>query len=245
MKNTKNIEISVITVCYNAEKTIEKTIESVINQNCESCEYIIIDGGSTDGTLNIINKYIDDINIVISEKDNGIAHAFNKGILNSSGSYINFLNADDYYEENVLNNMLDIIESGTMLAWGNTYTLNVNERKSHKKHHQKSICTSFPFSQCSLFYNKKYFEQFGIFNSQYTIAMDIDLLFRGFFKVKKQEFEFYISTQREGGVSDKYRLKGYIQYFNIAKKECGYLKSAYGFLYKLLSFVAYILKIRH
>lgn len=101
--------ISVVTVCFNAVKDIEKTILSVINQTYENIEYIIIDGGSTDGTVDIIKKYADRITYWISEPDKGIYDAMNKGIKVATGGWINFMNAGDEFAENdVLKNIFDI-----------------------------------------------------------------------------------------------------------------------------------------
>lgn len=91
------MKISVITVCYNSSDMLERTVKSVLEQTFESVEYIIIDGGSTDSTLEIINRYKSDIDIVVSEKDNGIYDAMNKGIRLASGDWINFKNAGDCF----------------------------------------------------------------------------------------------------------------------------------------------------
>lgn len=101
-------KISIITVVYNGEKYLEETIKSVIDQTYDNIEYIIIDGGSSDGTLEIIKKYEDRIDYWVSEQDNGIYDAMNKGIKAFSGDYINFLNAGDSFVSNeVLTKVFD------------------------------------------------------------------------------------------------------------------------------------------
>ena len=97
-----NVKISIVTVCFNSVKTIEQTIKSVINQSYKYIEYIIIDGGSTDGTLDIIRKYESYISYWVSEPDKGIYDAMNKGINVASGELIAFINSDDWYDENAI-----------------------------------------------------------------------------------------------------------------------------------------------
>lgn len=98
--NLTRCKISIITVCYNAAAELEETILSVINQTFQDYEYIIIDGGSKDGTLDIINKYKDKITFWISEPDKGIYDAMNKGLNYASGEWINFMNAGDIFTNN-------------------------------------------------------------------------------------------------------------------------------------------------
>jgi glycosyltransferase involved in cell wall biosynthesis len=108
----KSTKISIITVVYNGEKYLEKTIRSIINQTYENIEYVIIDGGSTDGTVNIIKKYENNIDYWISESDNGIYDAMNKGVDLASGEWINFMNAGDvFYSKEVVNNIFENEES--------------------------------------------------------------------------------------------------------------------------------------
>jgi len=94
-------KITIITVVKNNKDTLERCIKSVLNQNYENLEYIIIDGNSSDGTSEIINKYKNNISKLISEEDNGIWDAMNKGIISANGDVIGFLNSDDYYFDNV------------------------------------------------------------------------------------------------------------------------------------------------
>lgn len=108
-------KFSVITVCYNAQAVIEDTIQSVISQTYHHIEYIIIDGGSKDGTLNIINRYRDRIAIVISEPDRGLYDAMNKGIRLATGDYLCFLNAgDSFHEDDTLLQMIHSIHENQL-----------------------------------------------------------------------------------------------------------------------------------
>ena len=96
-------KISIITVVKNSSNTIEKTIQSLLSQKYKNVEYLVIDGNSTDGTLEILNKYKENISLLISEEDKGIWNAMNKGVSLAKGDIIGFLNADDIYYENSLN----------------------------------------------------------------------------------------------------------------------------------------------
>jgi glycosyltransferase involved in cell wall biosynthesis len=112
MTNKKPL-ITIITVVYNGEKHLEQTIKSVINQNYKNIEYIIIDGVSTDGTLDIIKKYEEYIDYWVSEPDEGIYDAMNKGIGLANGEFINFMNADDWFVDTkfkTVNNYIKFLE---------------------------------------------------------------------------------------------------------------------------------------
>ena len=113
--------ISVVTVSYNAVATIEQTILSVINQTYPNIEYIIIDGGSTDGTVDIIKKYADKIAYWVSEPDKGIYDAMNKGINVATGEWINFMNCgDSFYNDTVLEDVFKIADFSSDIIYGNT-----------------------------------------------------------------------------------------------------------------------------
>lgn len=116
------MKISVITVCYNAADTLEVTMQSVLEQTYRDIEYIIIDGGSTDGTDDIIRKYEDQIAYWVSEPDRGIYDAMNKGIKVATGEWVNFMNAGDrFYDEKVVENLFEeTIEAKFACVFGDT-----------------------------------------------------------------------------------------------------------------------------
>ena len=114
-----NVKISVVTVCYNAVKELERTILSVLNQTYDNVEYIVIDGGSTDGTVEIIKKYADRLAYWVSEPDKGIYDAMNKGIKVATGDWINFMNAGDYFcNENVMCDVYSLLDDEYDIIYG-------------------------------------------------------------------------------------------------------------------------------
>ena len=130
--------ISIVTVVYNGKVFLEETILSIINQTYKNIEYIIIDGGSTDGTVDIIKKYENKISYWISEKDNGIYDAMNKGIKKSTGEWINFMNAGDlfndnnvltnFYNKSLINDNVDFFYSDSVTEKGDKYICNKDKR---------------------------------------------------------------------------------------------------------------------
>lgn len=113
--------VSIITVCFNAVNDIEETIQSVINQTYENIEYIIVDGGSKDGTIDIIQKYESHIAKWVSEPDKGIYDAMNKAIELASGKWLNFMNAGDYFvDHHVIANILNWFDSDSDILYGDT-----------------------------------------------------------------------------------------------------------------------------
>lgn len=125
-------KITIITVTYNSAKTLRQTIESVVSQTYNNIEYIIIDGGSTDGTVDIIKEHADKIAYWISEPDKGIYDAFNKGIIAATGEYIEFLGSDDsLYAKDTIEKVVAEIEENTDILSGGVIC--VNERQKIEK----------------------------------------------------------------------------------------------------------------
>lgn len=195
--------ISIITVSYNAVSTIENTILSVINQTYPNIEYIIIDGGSTDGTVDIIKKYQERISFWVSEPDEGIYDAMNKGIAIATGKWINFMNSGDMFYANdtvekvvkSLRTSIDVLYGDTMLkfSWG------VFERKAlplcmMEKH--------LPFSHQSSFIKMDLMKS-QLYDLQYRICADYNFFYSSFkagkiFKYKPLLVSVY---EAEEGVS--------------------------------------------
>ena len=140
------MKISIITVSYNAVTTIEQTISSVVNQSYPDIEYIIIDGGSTDGTVDVIRKYEDRIAYWVSEPDGGIYAAMNKGISVATGDYVYFLGADDCLADyDVISNVVDDIkiETADIYSYG-VYMVSENAKQKYIGNKERLKNTSFP-----------------------------------------------------------------------------------------------------
>lgn len=199
-------EISIITVCLNDKIGLEKTIQSVITQTFYDYEFIIVDGGSTDGSLEVLNKYSDRITNWVSEKDMGIYDAMNKGISKSKGRYCLFLNAGDYLaEENVLEEFYkwgrkeDIVYGDMILKnKGNTETL----MKSPDSVSMRRMLADTIWHPVS-FINRKLFEQYGQYDLQFRIVADYEFFVRTIIKEKVTTFHIpkVISIFDDSGIS--------------------------------------------
>ncbi|MBN2781671.1 MAG: glycosyltransferase, partial [Campylobacterales bacterium] len=171
--------VSIITVVYNGEKFLEDTIKSVINQSYDNVEYIIIDGGSTDGTVEIIKKYEAQIDYWVSEKDNGIYDAMNKGISLVTGDIIGLINADDWYEKNTVELIISVINENDKfdVVYGLIrYIKNEQELKIEAQNHHFLSDRMIPHPTC--FIKSKVYKKLGNYVNDYKSASDYDLLVR-------------------------------------------------------------------
>lgn len=202
------IKISIITIVWNGMPFVEKTIKSVLKQNYSNLEYIVIDGGSTDGTVDVIKSRESGITKWISEKDEGIADAFNKGLSFATGDYILFLNADDALSDaNILKKVAGEILSNDYpaLLYGD---YDILERDSGEfMYHgrvtfspQKLIYGQVLPHPC-LFTSRRYFEEYGNFDTGFKIAMDYEWLLRGGLKERIVHVPLLITNVRNGGIS--------------------------------------------
>ena len=164
----KNICVSIITVCFNSEKTIERTIKSVLEQTYKKLEYIIVDGKSTDKTLEIVEKYrplFKGRMKVISEPDQGIYDAMNKGICNASGELIGIINSDDYYETDTVENVVAAMkDEDYQILYGMLRVIKENEdtRVIVMPKHENLENEMLAHPTC--FVTKKVYSDFGIYD---------------------------------------------------------------------------------
>lgn len=213
--------VSIITVVYNGEKFLEETIQSIINQTYNNVEYIIIDGGSTDGTVDIIKKHTSSIDYWISEKDNGIYDAMNKGIVVATGEWINFMNAGDGFTDNgmlekiFINNDLKKID----VVYGNHNVIYPNKTRIAKAGNIKDIWKGSQFCHQSAFVSSK-IHKANKFNLSNRIGADFEL-FYSLYKQKKsfQYIDIIVVNYSAGGLSDIKRVDSIVGWWNVVEKD--------------------------
>jgi len=206
-------KITIITACYNSEKTIEQTIQSVLNQTYDNIEYIVIDGASTDGTMEIVEKYRDRIDIIVSEEDDGVYDAFNKGIKVATGDFINFMNADDYFSTSeIIEEIACHIEEhkGVLMIHGNVRAFDERTGHWHFRGGQLILDDFEKGKMCphqSVFTHKKLFEEFKGFDLKYKILADVDFTIKCFknYEEKIIYIPIEIACFRLGGLSNALR----------------------------------------
>lgn len=215
------MKISIITISYNSVKTIEDTIQSVLSQSYANIEYIIIDGGSTDGTLDILKKYSDKISKVISEPDKGIYDAMNKGVALATGDVVGIINSDDFYvSDSVVANIVKKFEDTSLDAcYGDIeYVDRVDSQKKVRKwvagEYQKSkLYSGWIPPHPAFFVKREMYTKYGVFNLDFKIAADYELMLRFLFKGIKIEYvPQKLVYMREGGfsaLSFKQRKRGW------------------------------------
>lgn len=172
------MKISIITSSLNSEKTIEKTIKSVISQEYPDIEYILIDGGSTDHTMDIVEKYRSHFAYIVSEKDRGIADGFNKGIMRATGDIVGIINTDDIMLSGVAKKLADIYDENTDIYYGDHIVIDKENDTEcyHKANPLNQLKFCLPFSHQSVYITKKCYEKFGLYSLEYKICMDYDLI---------------------------------------------------------------------
>lgn len=176
------MRISIVTICYNSAKTIRQTLESVTSQLKPGDEYIIIDGGSKDDTLKIVEEFSEHITKLVSEPDNGISDAFNKGVKNATGDVIGIINSDDLLLPGALDVVRQEFTDDIDVLYGKTVTLRdgavCDASDSQKivplKELKYRMCIAHP----ATFVKKSAYDKFGLFRCELRYSMDRDLLLR-------------------------------------------------------------------
>ena len=210
--------ISVVTICYNAKNDLEKTILSVLSQTYQDIEYIIIDGGSTDGTVDIIHKYSERLFYWISEPDKGIYDAMNKGMDRATGSWINFMNAGATFCDNeVIKNIFGYNDlSDYSVIYGDCYVSKLNQLQYLKASSMKKVHVQMPFCHQSSFIRKTRLR----FSIDLKIAADYQMI-----------YEYY----RMNGISSFLYISKPISVFDatgISTTNNNLLQKEYGIVYK-------------
>lgn len=226
----KHTVISVITIVLNDKQNIDKTISSVIGQTYKYIEYIIIDGGSVDGTVDVIKHYEADISKWLSEKDGGIYHAMNKGLEIATGEWVIFINSGDiintpYVLEDIaecITPEIDVIYGDCLVEYKDLYVRRVNARslrylwKGSFTSHQSVIARKIKIIDYK-------------FNTYYRFAADHDMFCKLYFNGGVFLYKNYIiSTISSGGFSDSNRFKVYLEFFDIFNV---YFRSIMGYVY--------------
>lgn len=237
---------TIITVCFNSEKTINETIQSVLNQGYKNFEYILIDGKSTDKTVEIIKSFENQFKEKeisykwISKKDTGIYNAFNKGIKESNGDWVSFLGSDDVYLKNsieIYNKEISNLKDEVDFVYSNI-TIN-NKTVVSKNWKWKQFRRKMMIAHTGGFHNKNYFERFGFFNESYKIAGDYELLLRAKQQLKPHKIDEVTVIMSDGGISNSQVKNVYLETTR-AKIETGKV----GFLLSKFDYFIWIQKYR-
>jgi glycosyltransferase involved in cell wall biosynthesis len=207
-----SLKISIITVCFNSEKTIRDTIESVLGQDYSDIEYVIIDGGSSDGTLDVIREYEDRIDTVISEPDKGIYDAMNKGIQLATGDVIGILNSDDFFESScVISDVINQFKSNpeSSLVFGDVVLVQPSNTQKVVRFYNADKFRTWKLRfgwmppHPASFFKRSAYEQVGNYSLDYKIASDYELFVRMLMvrKLPYSRINKVLVRMRAGGIS--------------------------------------------
>ncbi|MBB4803653.1 glycosyltransferase involved in cell wall biosynthesis [Flavobacterium nitrogenifigens] len=215
-----NCKISVITINFNNASGLQKTIESVINQSYTDFEYIVIDGGSGDGSKEVIEDYRNHFTYTVSEKDNGIYNAMNKGIKVAKGDFVIFMNSGDlFYNENILENIAKTISVDDEIIYGDVLLRNEDTNMERVQIHPEKLNFSYFYKQTicqqSCIIKRSLFDAIFLYNEDFKIASDWEFFIYAIYihKVKIKKIDLIVAIYDTRGVS------GSSNYKQIFKKE--------------------------
>lgn len=214
-------KVSIITVCFNSAKTIRDTIESVINQTYLDIEYIIVDGGSSDGTVDIIKEYEPHIAKWVSEPDDGIYDAMNKGIRMATGEIIGIINSDDWYHLSAVETVVRAMDSKNTVVYGKSCMVDDLHRIAYEVGGPIKQIPSYRMviPHTAMFVHRNLYDTYGLYIEKYKIAADHEFILR----LQVQNVRFYhidkvISFVRAGGISGTQFYKTFYETFLINRK---------------------------
>ncbi|MDP3587807.1 MAG: glycosyltransferase family 2 protein [Sulfuricurvum sp.] len=206
------MKISIITITYNSEKTLDDTIKSVLSQTYNDIEYIIVDGKSKDTTIDIVKSYGDKISKVVTEKDNGIYDAMNKGLRLATGDVVGILNSDDvYFDEHVIEKVMHKFQKENVdSVYGDLYYVkpeNVNEVVRYWKSSEfikGSFAKGWHPPHPSFFVKREAYEKHGFFDLNMKVSADFELMLRFLekFQISTVYLPKVIVRMRTGGESN-------------------------------------------
>ncbi|HXV21051.1 MAG TPA: glycosyltransferase family 2 protein [Desulfuromonadales bacterium] len=199
--------VSIVTVVFNGAEHIEQAITSVLGQSYRNFEYIVVDGGSTDGTLDIIRRYEDRIDFWVSEADSGIYNAMNKGLRLAQGELIGLLNADDFYEPDALEKTVAAyLEKRTEgIYYGNNYVLQEDLSLKYRNHASLRYWLGMSICHQAMFVHRDVYRELGGYREDFRFAADYDFLLRAAAaKVTMVHVEAYLVNYRDTGLTSRY-----------------------------------------
>ncbi|MFD1256970.1 glycosyltransferase family 2 protein [Mucilaginibacter terrae] len=230
-----NPELSVITVVYNNVRDIERTILSVIGQSYSNIEYIVIDGASTDGTLDVINKYKDRINIIISGKDKGIYDAMNKGLAAATGDYVLFMNSgDEIYAPDTVAKIFssytdaDIYYGETEMINDAGHSLGQRRHKAPKQFTWKDFKYGMAISHQAIYIKRSLTQPY---NSKYQLSADIDWILQAAKRAERiVNVHQYVAKYLVGGMSKTKHRQSLLERFFIMREHYGLVPTLFNHL---------------
>ena len=244
------MKVSIITVCFNSANTIEQAIQSILCQTYSDIEHIVVDGGSMDGTLEVIGRYKNSISKLVSERDSGIYDAMNKGLNLATGDIVGFLNADDFYaDKGTIEQIATAVQdNNTDCCYGDLEYVDRNDHRKIVRRWKSRPYQDGLFEKGwhpphpTFFVKRSVIEQYGCFNLNYNIAADYELMLRLLRKigVKSCYIPVVLVKMRIGGESNKNLikiLKANVQCY-LAWRENGLRISPFSILRKPLSKLA-------
>ena len=240
-------KLSVITIVYNNVRDIERTVLSVLNQTYPNIEYLVIDGASTDGTLELLKKYESKLSKLITEKDRGIYDAMNKGLALATGEYVLFMNSgDEIYAPDTVQNVFATAEGGDMY-YGETEMYNEQWQSLGRRRHQipqqfnwRSFRFGMSVSHQAIYIKRSLTEPYDM---QYHLSSDIDWIIKSAKKAKKiVRVEGYVAKYLVGGMSKKRHRQSLKERFQIFSKHYGLVPNLFNHLIIAIKLAFYYLR---